>query len=151
MATARALAAYRSTRVLDMAIEGLTYDQIAAEVGYRSKGSVSKALWRALNARQAESVDAYRELELQRLDALQEALWDKALEGDVQAVHAVRKLIEARVRLLGLDRAISAAAGTPRPLVEQSFWDGLKETHGGNLRAWLEDMNGGRYPGELAG
>lgn len=39
-----------TTRVVELVMAGWTYEAIAREVGYRSKGSVSKAFWRAVTA-----------------------------------------------------------------------------------------------------
>lgn len=42
-------------------------------------------------------------LELQRLDALQAALWNEAASGNVAAVDRVLRIMERRARLLNLD------------------------------------------------
>jgi hypothetical protein len=43
-----------------------------------------------------------------RLDALHQAIWPKALAGDVGAVHAILKIMEHRGRLLGLETPAKA-------------------------------------------
>jgi hypothetical protein len=144
MGTARALAAHRGARVVELAAQGWSYDRIAQEVGYRSKGSVSKALWRTLDAHQAESVQQLRALEVMRLDFLQQRIWEQARAGDLRAVREIRKIIQARVRLLGLDKP-DVIAREPVALVDQSFWDMIRETYGGNLDNWYREMGGGRY------
>ncbi|GAA3710010.1 hypothetical protein GCM10022399_28560 [Terrabacter ginsenosidimutans] len=53
-----------------------------------------------------------------RLDALQQALWDKAMASDVEAAREVRGVIMARCRLLGLDdRSKQSVGWTPRTVV----------------------------------
>ncbi len=49
-----------------------------------------------------------RETGVERLGALQAALWPMAMRGDVDAVMACRKIIESRCRLLGLYEGRSA-------------------------------------------
>jgi hypothetical protein len=51
--------------------------------------------------RRAEAI----RLEEQRLDELQEGIWDKALKGDARAVEVALKVLERRARMLGLDFA----------------------------------------------
>ena len=48
-------------------------------------------------------------LELLRLDKLQEAIFDKAMEGDLQAVATILRIMERRARLLDLDLAQNVA------------------------------------------
>lgn len=57
-----------------------------------------------MSERQAENIDFLRALEGDRVDRLQSALWDRAMTGDVRAVHAVSHIISQRIRLFGLDR-----------------------------------------------
>lgn len=52
-----------------------------------------------------------RRLELDRLDALQAALWDKALAADITAL----RIIEQRVKLLGLAREHRPDPGAGQP------------------------------------
>jgi hypothetical protein len=91
--------------------QGATYEAAAKQAGYASRSGAYKAFWKALDHREAEAVDDHRALELARLDALQVALWDDAVGGDVKAVNAVLRIIEQRSRLLGLDKPGSATDG----------------------------------------
>ncbi len=101
---AKAISNYRRTRAVELALSGHSYDDIAREVGYSNRGTAWRAVQNALNRREVAAVDEYRRVELARLDALQRALWDRALEGDRSAVDGVLGVIERRIRLLGLDR-----------------------------------------------
>jgi hypothetical protein len=83
----------------------MDYDAIASELGLANRGSAWRLVHRALKKRVVEGVDEYRELELQRLDALQAAFWGKALAGDPKAATIVLKTIEKRIGLLGLENA----------------------------------------------
>ncbi|MDP9465798.1 MAG: hypothetical protein M3P31_00915, partial [Actinomycetota bacterium] len=66
------------------------------------RGTVHRLVQQTLHARQADSVDTLRALEVARLDALQQALWEPALTGDLRAVGQVVQIVAARSRLLGL-------------------------------------------------
>lgn len=103
-ATQRLATHTRRVRCVELAAQGMSYDAIAQAVGYANRGGAYKAIAAALRAQQAPAVDELRALEVERLDALQRAFWDAALEGDIPSVDRVLKVIAARVRLLGLDQ-----------------------------------------------
>ena len=111
MAAAQAVAAVKRAKVVEAVAQGATYEDAARVAGYASRSGAYKAFWKALDHREADAVEDHRALELARLDALQVALWDDALSGDVKAVNAVLRIIEQRSRLLGLDKPGSAADG----------------------------------------
>ncbi len=48
-----------------------------------------------------ELAEEILQLELERLDALQSGIWDKARSGDFEAIDRVLKIIQQRARLLG--------------------------------------------------
>jgi hypothetical protein len=56
----------------------------------------------------SEAVADLRELENARLDALQLALWDAAIAGDVRAATAILHIVKARVHLNGLEPVTAA-------------------------------------------
>ena len=60
----------------------------------------------ALARDRVEAVESLQQLETARLDALQVAIWDNAMNGDAAAAQAVVRIITARSRLLGLDGVI---------------------------------------------
>jgi hypothetical protein len=93
----------RRTQVVELASAGLGYDQIAGQLGYANRSGAWKAHQRALAAHQAETVEEHLALEVARLDAPQDRLWDKAMTGDVRSVSEIRHIIKQRSRLLGLN------------------------------------------------
>lgn len=99
----RALAAARRARAIELRAQGLTYEQIADALGYANRGTVYRMVGRALEAQTVEAVDALRALEVERLDALQVAIWEKAMDGDVSSAREAIRIIAARCRLLGLE------------------------------------------------
>jgi hypothetical protein len=134
VAKSKAIAAYRGARALELSLAGWSYDAITAELGYKSRDSVSKAMWKAIDRRSAEGVEENRALELSRLDALQAAHWDRAVDGDTKAAEVVLNVIEKRCRLLGLDRPGKAAAGAGSVIApghEETYAAVLAEAQGG--------------------
>ena len=112
-AAARVATATKRLRCVELAGEGLTYAEIADRVGFADKSAARKAVVAALTAREAESVDSLRESELLRLDQLQLASWDMAMEGDPKAVDRILRIITLRAKLLGLFESTAGRTGAP--------------------------------------
>ena len=94
----------REARVFELRIQGSTFDQIANEVGYSGPSGAWQAYQRVKSEFIYESVDESRQLELMRLDELQVAVWDRAINGELPAAHCVLKIMDRRAKLLGLDK-----------------------------------------------
>lgn len=90
-------------RALELRRAGATFDQIAEQVGYASRGKAHDAVMAALADVIREPAEKTLALELDRLDALTVALWPKVRRGDEKAVQAVLRVMERRAKLLGLD------------------------------------------------
>ena len=127
MATSRAVAAIKRTKVVEAVAAGATYEQVAVRAGYATRSGAYKAFWKAVDGRGEDAVNQHRVLEIERLDALQVGLWDRAMSGDVKAVNAVLRIIEQRSRLLGLDKPQATPAGSGS-VVDPAYWAGMKET-----------------------
>jgi hypothetical protein len=97
-----ALAAARRTQAVQLRTQGWTYEAIAQQLGYSSRATVFAIVRRALDTHEAAEVAQFRSLETARLDRLQASLWGRAMAGDVAAVAQARRIIETRIRLLGL-------------------------------------------------
>lgn len=101
--------AERDARALDLRRAGVALPRIAAELQYSSAATAETGIARALKAQGTVFDPAdVRALELDRLDRLQQAVWVKAVKGDLKAIEQAQKLSEARVRLAGIaDRGAS--------------------------------------------
>ena len=116
----RALAAARRTKAVQLKTAGLTYEEVARELGYTSKGTAFNVVAKALREQTAEAVTNLRDLENTRLDALQAALWDAAMTGDAKAANSILQIVVARVRLNGLEperNGLAALPSAPRTVV----------------------------------
>lgn len=101
----------RARLALAMRREGATLEEIVrADIGYGSKGAVSKAISRLLARNDAADVAEYRALEEVRLDWL----WRKTVHGikasektddgvSPALISAAVRISDRRARLLGLD------------------------------------------------
>ena len=90
----------------------------------------------ALNRVLVDDVQLLRQLEGDRLDALQVAIWEQAMTGDLRAVNVLLRIIAIRCKLFGLDR---------KPDEKKSQWQGFSSfEEGPNMAAvrktmlWLE-------------
>lgn len=96
----------KETKVLELRRAGLTWQRIAQEVGYADHSGAYAAYKRAIKRTQQQPADELREQELDRIDRLQLAAWPKAMQGHVQSIAVICRLMERRARLLGLDMPI---------------------------------------------
>lgn len=95
--------AARDAQALDLRRAGVALPRIVQQLGFSSVALASEAIDRALAAQGTMFDPAdVRELELDRLDRLQQAVWVKAVKGDLKAVETAQRLTEARVRLAGI-------------------------------------------------
>jgi predicted DNA-binding protein (UPF0251 family) len=94
--------ALNDAEALRLRSQGLTYRQIASRLGV-NESTAYRRVQRALEAIPFEEVSEYRQLEQVRLDALQQAIWDKAMSGDLRAIDRVLAILQRRAKLLGLD------------------------------------------------
>lgn len=91
------------SETLKLRAQGLTYREIGERLSI-DPSTAQRRVKRGLAETICESVDEMRRLEGERLDALQLALWPKAMEGNAQAVRAILTISERRAKLYGLDQ-----------------------------------------------
>jgi hypothetical protein len=99
-----AVAEWRKARSVELVLQGHTYDQVAAEVGYANRGTAWRTVSKALAEQKEQAVDELRALEVARLDYLQTKLLDGIEAGEVKSINAAVRIILARSRLYGLDK-----------------------------------------------
>lgn len=135
----RATVAERRAKAVELRLTGTSYEAIAKELGYSSRGAACQDIGRALEANLAEqriSVEALRQEELQRLDELLAEAWrvlkrqhvtvshgrviydeesgEKLLDDGpvLQAIDRILKIQERRSKFLGLDAPTKVEAIT---------------------------------------
>ena len=98
----KSLVAYREALAVEMAVQGLSFDEIAKELGYASRSGPWRAVRRALRRRTDDAADRYLSRSLVDLELIQQRAWPAAMRGDIKAATVVLRAIEDRCRLLGL-------------------------------------------------
>jgi hypothetical protein len=125
--------AERRTLAVQLRVEGKTFRQIGAAMGFseqRAHFIVTEELQR-LNRERSEAASELQQLESQRLDALHAAVWEKAQAGDLDAINAVVKLMNRRAKLLGIDampRFDVNLSGALPPVIEEVVPDAAAAT-----------------------
>lgn len=132
----RMTAAEKRKKALDLRRAGWSFDDIAADVGYASKGAAHNAVRIAIKDITRESATELLELELSRLDDLMAGAYESARNGDLFAIDRVLKIIDQRAKFLGLydrepeDDNIARAGAALVAMVEAA-----KVVHAGNVAA----------------
>lgn len=89
-------------QALELRAAGATFREIGSALNIDHTWARTLVI-RALDEVTYEGADHMRRLEGQRLDRLQRAAWAKAIAGDLKAIAEVRRLMERRAALFGLD------------------------------------------------
>lgn len=84
--------------------EGLTFSEIAERLRYANKSCAFAAYTTGLSKARSKEVDALREEQGSMLDELLLEPYEAALEGDLDALSAVLKIMERKARLHCLDK-----------------------------------------------
>lgn len=101
----RVLAKERQEKAIALRLTGLNYAAIGKELGTTKAGAhymVKRALQDQIK-RIRHATDQLLELELNRLDEMQAAIWSAALQGHLGAQAQVLRIIDKRCALHGLD------------------------------------------------
>lgn len=99
----------RRKQATALRLAGVDWQSIADRLGYTDRDHACQDVRRALKQSAAElssSLEDLRQEELARIDRLIAAIWAQAMAGDQRAAETCARLIDRRVRLLGLDAPI---------------------------------------------
>jgi hypothetical protein len=96
----------RDAGIINLRCQGHTLDVIGqAQDPPLSPQRIHQIVRRALVDAVVEEVELMRAIEGRRLDELQAALYERGINGDVQAVACILAIMQRRARLFGLDLA----------------------------------------------
>ena len=112
--------AERRRQALALRLTGATFDQIGQQLGC-DKSTAYRLISKEIREIPREEADELRTIECSRLDKLQHAVWQAAIQGDVNAVDRVLKISERRARLLGLDNMKIDASINVADVIRQQF------------------------------
>lgn len=90
-------------RALELRLTGMSHRAIAEALGVSDHTTIGKRVNTALKEITREPAEAVRDMELERLDRMLVAIWDKVAGGDVAALDRALKIQDRRARYLGLD------------------------------------------------
>lgn len=111
----------RAAKALELRMEGMKFDDIAAELGFSGRQGAYDAVSRELKAITREPAEEVLRLDLERLDKMWGIHYLNAQAGDAVALSSCMRIMERRARLLGLDAPakseISGANGEPMQTV----------------------------------
>ena len=96
--------AARHRKVVELRIAGLTFDEIAADIGYAGRQSAKKAYDTALRRWAIESVEQQRIIQSARLDALWQFAYEAVQAGDLSQIGNCLRIEKRRAELWGLDQ-----------------------------------------------
>jgi hypothetical protein len=92
----------KEQRAYELRLSGKTFKEIAKELKYADASGAYQAYQRAREVVSLDNLGEWRLLELERLNAIQEALWKNALEGHIPSVNALIRVFDLRAKLIGL-------------------------------------------------
>lgn len=91
--------AHRERQALRLRSQGLTFEQIALELGLSSRASAYKAYRRAMDPTRSHAAGERRRQELHLIELKMSAIWPAAARGDLTAVDLHERLTERRDRI----------------------------------------------------
>lgn len=99
---------FRAAKAHEKRLGGFSWELVAQEYGYTNsedarqsvKAYIQRCAMRVGERTRKESLDR----ELDRLDILQSACWEQALQGDLKAIETSLKIIGQRSKLMGLEQ-----------------------------------------------
>ena len=110
-------------------MEGMKFDDIAAELGFSGRQGAYDAVSRELKAITREPAEEVLRLDLERLDKMWGIHYLNAQAGDAMALSSCMRIMERRAKLLGLEvnkTEITGKDGSPiaPPVFNISFENG---------------------------
>jgi hypothetical protein len=92
----------KEQRAYELRLSGKTFKEIARELKYSDASGAYQAYQRAREVVTLDNLGEWRLLELERLNAVQNALWELALEGHIPSINALIRVFDLRAKLIGL-------------------------------------------------
>lgn len=121
----------KAYRAYQMRLAGTSHAEIAQKLGYPNPRRVSTEIKllvdKAVEAVSEERKSEVVELELDRLDALQNAVWGMAIGGDLKAVDSVLKIMTHRAKLLSLGSDTNNTAASTVIISSEDYVNTLKD------------------------
>lgn len=102
--------AERDAKAVELRRAGMSWDAIARTLGFSDSGHAHRAFRQFMVNYPKEDVEELRQLELDRLDAMQHAIWPRVLDSEDSNQHwamdRALKIQDQRSRLMGLNKPV---------------------------------------------
>lgn len=113
----------RRAEAMSLLLAGFTHEQISDRLEV-SREEVTQIIARALRDRPAQGIPEMRQIENERLNKAQAAIWPKVLAGDSRAISTFLNISGRRSRLNGLDAPLQIElSANVRIEMEQALHD----------------------------
>ena len=91
-------------KAIKMRVEGISPTDIAEQLDFDSVEQMKGMISRRIASDVRKSNEEARDEDLKRLDDMHHALWETAMTGDNRAMQTLLRIMEMRMRLMGLDQ-----------------------------------------------
>jgi hypothetical protein len=93
----------KEQRAYELRLAGKSFKEIAVELKYADPSGAYQAYQRARDVISIENTGEWRLLELERLNKVQNAVWEQAMQGHIPSINVLIKVFELRAKILGLN------------------------------------------------
>lgn len=114
------LAMERRLKALELRRRGWHWEQIAQEVGYKSGKTAAAGVKKLQEKTVMESVDDYRQLQIDRCHEMLQALAPKAEAGNERAIETSLRVMDKLDKLVGTEAPTTATSEVRHTLVIES-------------------------------
>lgn len=118
-------------RAYQLRMSGEPWQLISTKLGYKNPSAAKRAtemlIKKAVGVVEEDRKQEILDLELDRLDALQNAVWGMAISGDLKAVETTLKIMNHRARLLALGEDTQSSSINTIVVTGENYVESLKE------------------------
>ena len=94
-------------------MSGKTWDEVAKQMGKKSGQAASQLVERTIKEIYGPKATEYLNITLARLEALIDAVWERALNGETESHEQARKVVADIRKMLGQDKPSETIIGGP--------------------------------------
>jgi len=106
----------RAAQAVELRLAGYSFSKIAETLGYADQSGAYRAVKRSIEREIQEPSEALLKTEIVRLEKLQQAVWNNALNGHLGAIDRLLKIMERKGKLQGLDKVdLTPPSAPPAP------------------------------------
>ena len=93
----------KEIQIIELRRAGVTWERIAIQTGFKNASGAYKMYQRAAERMVRPHLEEYRDMQLDRLERMHQAVWMRAKEGDLRAIDTALRISDREAKLLGLD------------------------------------------------